>query len=346
MIASMQSSQPAEPSLGTAGRPQEPAQPDPARSLGVALALRAEECCELTQNRLRSYPWIGREPSAAYTERVRGINWLATVLMARWIGYGVRVSDAEMACISERGDLAASEQLSIVNITRAYLIWRDTVLEVLREEGSRQHTPRDVLTAAQRAVRASCDAGLIQVARAFDTRLNDLARDLTLEREALLHMALHDPLTGLPNRVLLYDRIGQAVSTARRTGRTFAVLEVDLDGFKNVNDSFGHSFGDVVLQQTGIRLTVAMRESDTVARLGGDEFLVLMVDVEVGPARRKAAQLRETLGQLIETGGNAVTVGASIGVAMYPEDGLDVHSLVIAADSAMYRAKARGNSAG
>jgi diguanylate cyclase (GGDEF)-like protein len=89
-----------------------------------------------------------------------------------------------------------------------------------------------------------------------------------------------------------------------------------------------------------------MRESDTVARLGGDEFLVLMVDVEVGPARRKAAQLRETLGQLIETGGNAVTVGASIGVAMYPEDGLDVHSLVSAADGAMYRAKARGNSAG
>lgn len=172
MIATMQSSQPAEPSLDTAGRPQEPAQPDPARSLGVALALRAEECCELTQNRLRSYPWIGREPSAAYTDRVRGINWLATVLMARWVGYGVRVSDAEMACISERGDLAASEQLSIVNITRAYLIWRDTVLEVLREEASRQHTPRGVLTAAQRAVRASCDAGLIQVARAYDTRLN------------------------------------------------------------------------------------------------------------------------------------------------------------------------------
>ena len=341
----MQSSQPAELSLDTAGRPDAPAQPDPARSLGIALALRAEECCELTQNRLRSYPWIGREPSADYMERVRGINWLATVLMARWIGYGVRVSDAEMACISERGDLAASEQLSIVNITRAYLIWRDTVLEVLREEASRQHTPREVLTAAQRAVRASCDAGLIQVARAFDTRLNDLARDLTVEREALLHMALHDPLTGLPNRVLLYDRIGQAVSAPRRTGRTFAVLEVDLDGFKNVNDSFGHSFGDVVLQQTGTRLTDAMRESDTVARLGGDEFLVLMVDVEVGAARRKAARLRDALAWQIDVGGNVVTVGASIGLAMYPEDGLDVHSLVSAADGAMYRAKARGHSA-
>jgi diguanylate cyclase (GGDEF)-like protein len=346
MIATMQSPQPANPSLGTAGQPKSQGQSDPGRSLGVALALRAEECGELTQSRLRSYPWIGRVPSAAYTERVRGINWLATVLMARWIGYGVRVSDAEMACISERGDLAASEQLSIVNITRAYLIWRDTVLEVLREEASRQQTPRDVLTAAQRAVRSSCDAGLVQVARAFDTRLSDLARDLTAEREALLHMALHDPLTGLPNRVLLYDRIGQAVSAARRSGRSFAVLEVDLDGFKNVNDSFGHGFGDVVLQWTAMRLTDAMRESDTIARLGGDEFLVLMVDVDVDAARRKAAQLREALGQVIELGGNAVTVGASVGMAMYPEDGLDVHSLLSTADGAMYRAKACGNGAG
>lgn len=146
--------------------------------------------------------------------------------------------------------------------------------------------------------------------------------------------------------MLLYDRIGQAVSAARRSGRCFAVLEVDLDGFKNVNDSFGHGFGDVVLQRTAARLTDAMRESDTIARLGGDEFLVLMVDVDVDAARRKAAQLREALGQVIELGGNAVTVGASVGMAMYPEDGLDVHSLLSTADRAMYRAKARGIGAG
>jgi diguanylate cyclase (GGDEF)-like protein len=89
-----------------------------------------------------------------------------------------------------------------------------------------------------------------------------------------------------------------------------------------------------------------MRESDTIARLGGDEFLVLMVDVDVDAARRKAAQLREALGQVIEMRGNAVTVGASIGLSMYPEDGLDVHSLLSTADAAMYRAKERGSGAG
>jgi diguanylate cyclase (GGDEF)-like protein len=342
----MQSSQTSDSAaLGTVGEPDDVLEVDPGRTLGIALALRAEECCELTQSRLRSYPWVGREPSAAYVQRVRGINWFATVLVARWIGYGVRVAAAEMACISERGDLAASEQLSIVNITRAYLIWRDTVLEVLREEASRQQTPREVLTAAQRAVRSSCDAGLVQVARAFDARLNDLARALAAERESLLHMALHDPLTGLPNRVLLYDRIGQAVSAAKRSRRTFAVLEIDLDGFKNVNDSFGHGVGDIVLQQTAVRLTDAVRETDTVARVGGDEFLLLMVDLSLEAAQRKVAQLAEVVGQVIERGGNVVAVGASVGLAMYPSDGLDVHTLLSAADQAMYRSKARGSGA-
>jgi diguanylate cyclase (GGDEF)-like protein len=342
----MQSSQASDSAaLRTLGHPDDALQVDPGRALGIALALRAEECCELTQSRLGSHPWVGREPSAAYVQRVRGLNWFATLLVARWIGYGVRVSEAEMACISERGDLAASEQLSIVNITRAYLIWRDTLLEVLREEASRQQTPREVLTAAQRVVRTSCDAGLVQVARAFDARLHDLARDLAAEREALLHMALHDPLTGLPNRVLLYDRIGQAVSASKRSRKPFAVLEIDLDGFKNVNDSFGHGVRDIVLQQTAVLLTDAVRETDTVARVGGDEFLLLMVDVSLEAAQRKAVQLSQIVGQVIERAGNVVTVGASIGLAMYPDDGLDVHALLSAADQAMYRSKARGSGA-
>jgi diguanylate cyclase (GGDEF)-like protein len=347
MVATMQSPSPSESAaLDTAPQPEDALEVDPGRALGIALALRAEECCELTQSRLGSYPWVGRAPSVGYMQRVRGINWFATLLVARWIGYGVRVSDEEMACISERGDLAASEQLSIVNITRAYLIWRDTVLEVLREEAGRQQAPREVLSAAQRVVRTSCDAGLVQVARAFDERLNDLARDLTAEREALLHMALHDPLTALPNRVLFYDRIGQAVAAAKRSRKPFAVLEIDLDGFKNVNDSFGHSVGDDVLQETAARLTNAVRETDTVARVGGDEFLLLMVDVGFEAAQRKAAQLEKGLGQVLERGGRTVTVGASIGLAMYPDDGIDVNSLLSAADQAMYRSKAHRSSAG
>jgi diguanylate cyclase (GGDEF)-like protein len=314
---------------------------DPARAFGMALALRAEECCELSSARLRAYTWDGRVPSAEYLHHVRGINWLATLLIARWVAYGVLVSEEEMAYISERGDLAASEQLSIVNIMRAHLIWRDTVLELIQEEAARLDTPREVVAGAVRAVRASSDSGLVQVARAFDKRMTNLAIELEVEREALLHQVLHDALTGLPNRVLLHDRINQAVLAAKRGRTTFALLAIDLDGFKDVNDSLGHRCGDVVLQTTSIRLVQSVRESDTVARMGGDEFLVLLPGVGAQAAQTMATVLREALQRAIEVEGNAVTVGASVGVSVYPTDGADVTTLLSAADQAMYRAKGR-----
>lgn len=314
---------------------------DAARAFGMALALRAEECCELSSARLRAYAWEGRAPSAEYLHRVRGINWLATLLIARWVASGVVVSEEETAYISERGDLAASEQLSVVNIVRAHLIWRDTVLELIQEEAGRLHTPREVVAGAVRAVRASSDSGLVQVARAFDKRMTRLGLELEAEREALLHQVLHDALTGLPNRVLLYDRIHQAVFAAKRGRTTFALLAIDLDGFKDVNDQFGHRCGDVVLQVTSSRLVQSVRESDTVARMGGDEFLVLLSSVGAQAAQTMATVLRDALQRAIEIEGRLVTVGASVGVAVYPADGVDVTALVSAADQAMYRVKSR-----
>lgn len=314
---------------------------DLARAFGMALALRAEECCELSSARLGAYTWEGRAPSAEYLHRVRGINWLATLLIARWVAYGVVVSKEEMAYISERGDLAASEQLCIVNIMRAHLIWRDTVLELIQEEAGRLNTPREVVAGAVRAVRASSDSGLVQVARAFDKRMTNLALELEAEREALLHQVLHDALTGLPNRVLLFDRINQAVFAAKRGGTTFALLAIDLDGFKDVNDTLGHRGGDVVLQTTSSRLVQSVRESDTVARMGGDEFVVLLPGVGVQAAQTMATVLRDALQRAIEVEGEVVTVGASVGVSVCPMDGVDVATLVSAADQAMYRAKGR-----
>lgn len=323
---------------GESGTPSEAA-----RAFGMALALRAEECCELSSTRLRDYTWEGRAPSAEYLHRVRGINWLATLLIARWVAYGVVVSNEEMAYISERGDLAASEQLCIVNIMRAHLIWRDTVLELIREEAARLDTPREVVAGAVRAVRASSDSGLVQVARAFDQRMTNLAIELEVEREALLHQVLHDALTGLPNRVLLHDRINQAVLAAKRSGTTFALLAIDLDGFKDVNDSLGHRCGDAVLQTTSSRLVQSIRESDTVARMGGDEFLVLLPGVGAPAAQTMATVLRDALQRPIEVEGTTVTVGASVGVSVYPTDGADVTTLLSAADQAMYRAKGRAH---
>jgi diguanylate cyclase (GGDEF)-like protein len=266
-------------------------------------------------------------------------------MTARWIAYGVPVSADEMHYIAERGDLAASLQQSIVNITRAYLIWRDTLGEILGEEAARLHTPRDVVSGALRAVRMSCDASLVQVARAFDTRMAELSSALATERESLVHQAFHDPLTGLPNRVLLYDRINQAVLASRRNAGTFAILAIDLDGFKAVNDSLGHDGGDIVLQHVADRLVKSVRESDTVARQGGDEFTVLLAGMAVESAADTAQKLEARLCQVLCFGGECVSVGATIGIATYPADGKDVHTLLRAADDEMYRRKReRGKS--
>jgi len=312
---------------------------NPSRLLGFALGLRAEECCDVCYSRAAAHRWAGRPPDPKYTERSRGVNWLATVMTARWIAYGVPVSAEEMLYIADRGDLAASSQQSTVNITRAYLIWRDTIGEILREEAARLDTPREVLREALRAVRISCDASLIQVARAFDSRMAQVTMELATERDALLHQALHDPLTGLPNRVLLYDRINQAVLVSKRNAGTFAILMIDLDGFKAINDSLGHDGGDIVLQQVAARLMKSVRESDTVARQGGDEFTVLLAGMTVDAASAIARKLEGGIRQSLEFDGESVSVGATIGVATYPDDGDNVHTLLRAADHAMYRSK-------
>jgi diguanylate cyclase (GGDEF)-like protein len=327
------------PSEGPLARESSRPTSDAGRTLGFALGLRAEECCDLCYSRAATYGWAGRPADPKYIERSRGVNWLATVMTARWIAYGIPVSPEEMQYIAERGDLAASLQQSTVNITRAYLIWRDTIGEILRDEADRLHTPRELLSDALRAVRLSCDASLVQVARAFDRRMAELSRELASERETLVHQALHDPLTGLPNRVLLYDRIAQAVLASQRYARPFAILAIDLDGFKAVNDSLGHDGGDVVLQQVADRLVKSVRESDTVARQGGDEFTVLVAGVSVDTATDIARKLEVRLCQVLAFDGKAVSVGATIGVATYPNDGDDVHSLLRSADHAMYRRK-------
>jgi len=327
------------PSEGPLSRESARPNSDAGRALGLALGLRAEECCDLCYSRAAAYGWAGRPADPKYIERSRGVNWLATVMTARWIAYGVPVSAEEMQYIAERGDLAASLQQSTVNITRAYLIWRDTIGEILRDEADRLHAPRELLRDALRAVRISCDASLVQVARAFDRRMAQLSEELASEREALLHQALHDSLTGLPNRLLLYDRLHQAVLSSKRTGRPFAVLAIDLDGFKAVNDSLGHDGGDVVLQQVAHRLVQSVRESDTVARQGGDEFTVLLSGTGIDTASDIARKLEVRLRHVLAFDGGVVPVGATIGVATYPQDGDDVHTLLRSADHAMYRRK-------
>jgi diguanylate cyclase (GGDEF)-like protein len=167
-------------------------------------------------------------------------------------------------------------------------------------------------------------------------------RLLDAERRRALHNSLHDALTGLPNRILLFDRFGQALRAAKRTGTTTGLLLIDLDRFKEINDTFGHQYGDALLAQIGTRLRSAIRESDTLARLGGDEFAVLLPDItDLGSATALAAKLRGALETPFLVEGIALDVEASVGVVLSGEHGMDPTLLLQRADIAMYVAKAQ-----
>jgi diguanylate cyclase (GGDEF)-like protein len=163
-----------------------------------------------------------------------------------------------------------------------------------------------------------------------------------LRRQAELnqHQALHDALTDLPNRTLFHDRVQQALTSARREHVPAAVMIMDLDRFKEVNDTLGHASGDELLKQVGVRLSRTLRESDTVARLGGDEFGVLLPKVlDAEAAVAVARKLRTTLEEPFTIHGLALQMEASIGIALFPDHGTDVQSLLQRADVAMYVAK-------
>jgi len=163
--------------------------------------------------------------------------------------------------------------------------------------------------------------------------------------ERLRFLALHDSLTGLANRVLLADRGNHAIHRADRSERALAVLFIDLDRFKSINDSLGHDIGDEVLVQVARRMEAALREEDTLARFGGDEFICLLSDIaDRQDAGRVANKLLAALDSPIDVAGHHFKVGASIGISAYPSDGLTFDDLVVAADRAMMRAKQAGGN--
>ena len=156
----------------------------------------------------------------------------------------------------------------------------------------------------------------------------------------LQHMAQYDQLTGLPNRGLLYDRLRTALAMARRESERLSVLYLDLDRFKPVNDTLGHSVGDLLLQEVASRLMQCVRESDTVARIGGDEFVVLLQRApEAGQAAAIAAKIHEAMSRPFVLDGHTLSIAPSIGIAHYPEHGELAQQLLKYADQAMYRAK-------
>jgi diguanylate cyclase (GGDEF)-like protein len=174
-------------------------------------------------------------------------------------------------------------------------------------------------------------------------------------QEMIHYLAHHDVLTGLPNRFLYKEHLNRALDAAKRNGATLAVLFVDLDDFKQVNDSFGHSGGDLLLQEVAARVGKTLRKSDvlarqgngnegtSIARFGGDEFIVLLSDIEgEDDAARAADRVLDALAKPFTLDGHHISMGASIGISLYPRDGEDFDTLIKNADEAMYRAKSLG----
>jgi len=184
-------------------------------------------------------------------------------------------------------------------------------------------------------------------------QLNDLLTELEIKNAELAssnnqlkHASLHDPLTGLPNRILFHDRLEQAIKLAMRNKTPFAVVIMDLNKFKEINDQWGHLSGDYVLKTVADRIQKILRDSDTIARLGGDEFAFVLPTVarespDVVP-KKIMSTFEESI--IMNNEGEKICAGASIGIALYPDHGTDINELISHADTAMYSAKRDGNS--
>jgi diguanylate cyclase (GGDEF)-like protein len=202
-------------------------------------------------------------------------------------------------------------------------------------------TIHGVMEVYSRAVRTEND----ELARAMATIGRQVGQfiERKMAEEALEYQAMHDALTDLPNRSLLFDRLNHALQAARRSQRPLALLVMDLDRFKEVNDTHGHHYGDLVLREAARRLRRTLRGSDTVARLGGDEFAMLLPGTDENGAIQAAQKVVLALEQPFELEGRSLDAGVSVGVALFPTHGEETGALLRRADAAMYTAK-RGSS--
>ena len=178
------------------------------------------------------------------------------------------------------------------------------------------------------------------------TEIKYLAEDLEKMRGSLVglaermqYKATHDELTNLPNRYLFNDRLEQSIAISERESKSFAILLLDLDRFKEINDTLGHGVGDEVLKVVSARMLLSLRDSDTIARIGGDEFSFILMNVNQILAEKIASKIIELVEPIFEVNDHSLKVGVSIGVSVFPQDGIDPELLLRRADVAMYNAK-------
>ncbi len=254
------------------------------------------------------------------------------------LGYpGAELVGRSMHDIAHPDDQATSRERNALLLQGpAHPFSAETEKRYLRSDGSTVWVSESLGMVARAGGGAEFMVGLVQ----------DISVRKALQ-ERLAHEATHDPLTGLPNRGLLLDRLASSLKQAHRRGKRVGVCFIDLDGFKAVNDSLGHACGDLLLQQVARRLPACVREADTVGRLGGDEFVVVLDDIlDSSHCAKVAAKIIDALARPYDLRTpEEVRVSASLGIAVSPQDGDDALALLQAADDAMYQAKAAGKNA-
>src|SRR5262249_31057454 len=216
-----------------------------------------------------------------------------------------------------------------------YLYWRDATISAVREEAHELDLDPTMVNEALAVVRTGSDGSIVRMVRAFDNERTRLQRELKREQARLAFEALHDALTGLPNRKLFFDRLAHALARSVRKTFATAVIFIDIDDFKSVNDKHGHLVGDQLLTAIGSRLLDNVRASDTVARLGGDEFVVLCEDL-LSPTEETAVileRLRSLFTRPFDIENGPITVGASFGLS-FTTDRDDADTLLTQADHA------------
>jgi diguanylate cyclase (GGDEF)-like protein len=299
--------------------------------LGTLLIERADDVASAVIQTV--WPAGTDDVDAGVLEAVAETDRIAARQIGRWLTGGTQIGEEERHSLGALGGMV--DKVNLDTLVKAYLAWRDVMLAFVDLEAVELGTPPELIAEVKAVVARNVDGSVVRMARHFEEDRRSL-------HEQLREQALHDPLTGLPNRVLLFDRMEHALRVTTRGSRQLAILFVDLDGFKAVNDSLGHHAGDQLLIAVAGRICEAVRGADTVARLGGDEFVVLCEDVSdarkpVEIAQRVIAALNEPFA--LEAG--TVSISGSVGIAA--AGGADGPSdLLMQADIAMYAAKQQG----
>ncbi len=315
------------------------------RRLGDAVLARADEVLAETVARTQG---SGEPVEPTVQHSFERICTNSTVAVARWIAG----DDLEVTHDSARetsrifGELAARRAASLQEVTRRMFWWRNVFAEVMRDAAVPLRTPQGALRDALDMLQLSVEFSLLRMCQCFERERQTTDEQLSRREEELAFMATHDPLTELPNRTLIVDRVEQMLARSARQGTSVAALFIDLDNFKTINDTLGHATGDELLKGVATRLQAVVREVDALGRLGGDEFVVLVGDLspDTNPtlvAERLLDALKQPF-KLGAEGDTTVTIGASIGIAV--GDSATAGTLLRDADIAMYRAKWDGRN--